>query len=374
METQLKECTANEQLIRKTLDMLEFDVSCNGYEYLVEIIKLGLDDINNIIPITQMGYPNIARIFETESSKVERAIRNVIKTAKGEYKVWDQVVGNHSFYSTSEGKPTNLEFIISIIEYLDSIKSNKEQKSIEINNNNSDECVRKVLKKLGFSVQIVGYKYLVEIIKLGLDNINNIMPITQNGYPKVARVFGTTQMNVEKTIRNAIETAIIYGDLETWNCIFENSYSALKGKPTNMEFIITLVDYIKFLNKKQITENTDVDIESIGNTLKLLCISTKIKGYMYLIEIIKFGINDFNNEHFLKEGYISISKKLNTTIPNIKRGICFAVQQSNDLVEFVDSEVWNKIFRNSQLKGKITSNEFIKALVRFFVNIQNSDS
>lgn len=357
----------DEQLIMKALDTLEFDADTKGYIYLVEIIKLGLKDINNIIPIIRRGYPNVARIFETTPSKVERAIRTAIETANGDYKTWNRIVGSHSFHLTSVGKPTNLEFIVSLVEYLCYVKNNEEQKSTEPINNDSDENVRKILKILGISVQLKGYTYLVEIINLGLDDINNVVPITVKGYPNVARIFETTSTRVERAIRHAIETATICGDIEIWNCIFESSYSALKGKPTNTEFIITLVEHLSSLTKgtKVSTESTSIDEESIARTLKLLGISTKIKGYKYLIEIIKLGINDFNNISPIKVGYFNVAKNFNTTMQRVSHCIRLAVKQSNDSVESVDSEIWRKIFRNSHSKGNLTTIEFVVKLVNF---------
>ena len=352
----------DEQLIMKALDTLEFDADTKGYIFLVEIIKSGLKDINNIIPIIQKGYPNVARIFETTPIRVERAIRTAIETANSDCKI----VESNYIHLTLEGKPTNLEFIINIVEYLCSVKNNVAQELTEIT---SDKYVRKLLKTLGISVQLKGYAYLIEIINLGLDDINKIIPITQKGYPNVARIFETTPIRVERAIRNAIETAIICGNLETWNYVFGNSYSALKGKPTNTKFIITLVEYLKSLIKvpKSITESTSINEKSVAKTLKLLGISTKRKGYKYLIEFIKLGVNDFNSVSTFEIGCFNVAKGFNTTTKSVASCIRLAVKQSNDSVEFVDPETWNKIFGNSHLKGHVSNAEFIRALINFFV-------
>lgn len=234
---------------------------------------------------------------------------------------------------------------------------------------NDEQLIMKALDTLEFDADTKGYIFLVEIIKSGLKDINNIIPIIQKGYPNVARIFETTPIRVERAIRNAIETAIICGNLETWNYVFGNSYSALKGKPTNTKFIITLVEYLKSLIKvpKSITESTSINEKSIAKTLKLLGISTKRKGYKYLIEFIKLGVNDFNSVSTFEIGCFNVAKGFNTTTKSVASCIRLAVKQSNDSVEFVDPETWNKIFGNSHLKGHVSNAEFIRALINFFV-------
>ena len=68
--------------------------------------------------VTKLLYPTVASIYETTSSRVERAIRHAIEIA------WDR--GNidtlNSFFGytvdTGKGKPTNSEFIALITDKL----------------------------------------------------------------------------------------------------------------------------------------------------------------------------------------------------------------------------------------------------------------
>ena len=359
--TAIKKST--DEQIRELINTLGFSFESKGYEYLVYIIKLGLNDINNITPIVRKGYPNVARNFQTSPNKVEHAIRTAIYRAfcrNREIGTWNRIFGGPILYRN----PTNMEVIIGLVEYLCSIKNDSEQETTERAKVNSDEYTKRILKTLGVPIKRKGYIYILEIIKLGLDDINNVIPITSEGYPNVARSFETTATRVERAIRQAIETASIYGDLETWNVIFENSYSALKGKPTNTEFIITLVEYLNSLIKEPMltTGITSTEEQSIARTLKLLGISAKRKGYTYLVEIIKLGINDFNNVSPIGVGYFKVAKLFNTDIPNVSSCIRSAVDQSYN--SCLDSEIWNQIFQNSH--SKVANAEFIKALVKFF--------
>lgn len=358
--TAIKKST--DEQIRELINTLGFSFESKGDEYLVYIIKLGLDDINNIIPLQRKGYPNVARNFQTALGSVAKTIHRAIYMAfcrNQEIGTWNRIFGGARLYRN----PTNKEVIIGLVEYLCSIKNDSEQKTTELAKVNSDEYTKRILKTLGVPIKGKGYVYLTQIIKLGLDDINNVIPIKSKGYSNVAKIFETTSASVEIAIWHAIDTASIYGDLETWYSVFGNSYSALKGKPTNTQFIITLVEYLNFLIKesKLTTESTGVDEQSIARTLKLLGISTKIKGYAYLIEIIKLGINDFNNVSPIKEGYFNVAKLFNTTMQEVSSCIRRAVDQSNN--SYVDPEIWNQIFQKSH--SKVKNAEFIKALVNF---------
>ncbi len=89
-----------------------------GYHYLRTAIMLSVNNDEMINSITKLLYPTIAKMYQTTSSRVERAIRHAIEIA------WDR--GNidvlDKFFSytvhTSRGKPTNSEFIALIADHL----------------------------------------------------------------------------------------------------------------------------------------------------------------------------------------------------------------------------------------------------------------
>ena len=64
----------------KELEVIILDYFCElgipknikGYQYLKEAVKLGLNDHSILEQITKRLYPDIAREFETTSSRVER--------------------------------------------------------------------------------------------------------------------------------------------------------------------------------------------------------------------------------------------------------------------------------------------------------------
>ena len=87
-----------------------------GYQFLREAIKMAVGDPHIINSITKKLYPNIADMFDTTASKVERAIRHAIEVAwnKGKIENINDVFGLH-VYDTHE-KPTNGEFIALVAD------------------------------------------------------------------------------------------------------------------------------------------------------------------------------------------------------------------------------------------------------------------
>lgn len=87
-----------------------------GYYFLREAIKMAVSEPNIINSITKKLYPSIANIYETSSSKVERAIRHAIEVAwnKGKIENINDVFGLRVY--DSHEKPTNGEFIALVAD------------------------------------------------------------------------------------------------------------------------------------------------------------------------------------------------------------------------------------------------------------------
>lgn len=89
-----------------------------GYQYLRCAIIATYNDPNLINSITKQLYPMIARMYDTTSSRVERAIRHAIEVAwdRGDCDVLSELFG-YTVQKT-KGKPTNSEFIALISDNL----------------------------------------------------------------------------------------------------------------------------------------------------------------------------------------------------------------------------------------------------------------
>jgi len=103
----------------------------------------------------------------------------------------------------------------------------------------------KALHSLGIPSHIKGYKYLKEGILLLYDDPMLGSHIMKNLYPKIALICNTTSRCVEKSIRHALEIGWDRGDYKLMEEIFGHSISFNKTKPTNSEFMVTLVDKLK---------------------------------------------------------------------------------------------------------------------------------
>jgi two-component system response regulator (stage 0 sporulation protein A) len=77
-----------------------------------------VDYLEIINSITKKLYPNVAKKYNTTSSRVERAIRHAIEVAwdRGDTDVLNSFFGYT--IANSKGKPTNSEFIAMIADKL----------------------------------------------------------------------------------------------------------------------------------------------------------------------------------------------------------------------------------------------------------------
>ena len=87
-----------------------------GYQYLRTSIMMMVEDGDLINSVTKMLYPTVAKMYQTTSSRVERAIRHAVEVA------WDRgdldTLNSYFGYTiqTDRGKPTNSEFIAMIAD------------------------------------------------------------------------------------------------------------------------------------------------------------------------------------------------------------------------------------------------------------------
>lgn len=87
-----------------------------GYQYLRSAILMAVADMDILNSITKQLYPEIAAIYDTTPSRVERAIRHAIEVAwgRGHMDTIDELFG-YTIHA-GKGKPTNSEFIALIAD------------------------------------------------------------------------------------------------------------------------------------------------------------------------------------------------------------------------------------------------------------------
>ena len=87
-----------------------------GYQYVREAIVIAVQDMDVINAVTKVLYPEVARLYGTTPSRVERAVRHAIEVAwdRGDLETLQRYFGYT--VSNTKGKPTNSEFIAMIAD------------------------------------------------------------------------------------------------------------------------------------------------------------------------------------------------------------------------------------------------------------------
>ncbi len=96
------------------LSRMGISASIKGYHFIRKAVIMAVEDEEVLVGITKGLYPDIAKMYKTSASKVERAIRHAIESAwkKNGPQVYFETAG----YLPSE-KPTNGQFIAAMSEY-----------------------------------------------------------------------------------------------------------------------------------------------------------------------------------------------------------------------------------------------------------------
>ena len=102
------------------------------------------------------------------------------------------------------------------------------------------ENVSNYLLKLGFSPNKMGYRYLHELISMGLDS-EKILPLKHNGYKVLSKKHLKSVETIEKDIQNAISIAWLKGNVDIIYEEFGETIDVDRGKPSNKQFIMTAI-------------------------------------------------------------------------------------------------------------------------------------
>lgn len=114
-----KEEAPKPDLTRRVTEIIHhvgIPANIKGYNYLREAIILAVKDRGLIDAVTKELYPQVAKVFRSTPSRVERAIRHAIEVAwsRGDLEVLHRYFG----YTVNpmKDKPTNSEFIALIAD------------------------------------------------------------------------------------------------------------------------------------------------------------------------------------------------------------------------------------------------------------------
>lgn len=107
-----------EMMVTEIIHQIGVPAHIKGYHYLRDAIIMCVRTPQIINSVTKQLYPNVAKLNDTTSSRVERAIRHAIEVAwdRGDVEVLNSYFG-YTIHNT-RGKPTNSEFIAMIADKL----------------------------------------------------------------------------------------------------------------------------------------------------------------------------------------------------------------------------------------------------------------
>ena len=105
--------------------------------------------------------------------------------------------------------------------------------------------VEACLTEIGVPANIQGFGYLCDAIYLVAGDRRIGSQRTKRLYPEVAEKNETTGSRVERSIRHAIEVAFNHANATIIPKYFGNVIDPNRGKPTNSQFIASVVLHLK---------------------------------------------------------------------------------------------------------------------------------
>lgn len=102
-----------------------------------------------------------------------------------------------------------------------------------------------LLTQMGMHASLKGYTYLSYAAALACEREARLFHVGREVYRPVAECFGTTQENVERLIRHAIESTMTAARARGVYSLFGNTIDPAKGKPTNAQVIALLVQRMR---------------------------------------------------------------------------------------------------------------------------------
>ena len=100
--------------------MLELGIPAHlrGYQFLRSAIGMCVEDMELVGSVTKLLYPDLAKMYQTTDTKIERAIRNPIEVSwdRGNTDLFEEMFG---YSNTLEyTRPTNSEYIAVVADYI----------------------------------------------------------------------------------------------------------------------------------------------------------------------------------------------------------------------------------------------------------------
>lgn len=101
-----------------------------------------------------------------------------------------------------------------------------------------DNVIKKMLFELGFQPRMRGHRYIIDAVKIILDEPKKAYNVNKNVYEAIGQMHGYNRLAIERSIRTAIESAY-YRDTKGK---FIEFFGCLDHRPTNTEFLSVFVE------------------------------------------------------------------------------------------------------------------------------------
>lgn len=111
-------------------------------------------------------------------------------------------------------------------------------------NHRSKEITEEIMHMLGIPKYISGYDYLTDAIVKVSNDFDLLNCVAERLYSKIANKHNVTALQVEKAIRYTIGVAWNRSELATLRGLFGDAVEKRKIQPTNLEFIMAIVNRI----------------------------------------------------------------------------------------------------------------------------------
>ena len=109
----------------------------------------------------------------------------------------------------------------------------------------AEDITRRILAELGCPDGLIGHRYAVYAIGLGVEDPKVMDNLSELLYPAIAERFDTNGTRVERAIRHMIDVAWCRADPDAVDRYFGNTVDPEKGKPTNKAFLARITNIVR---------------------------------------------------------------------------------------------------------------------------------
>lgn len=217
----------------KNKNVIIASLAMKGTEIASELSSFGLHAVTRADISGKIPRDTDAVVIDNTTGELSETVKKVAENLGMESRV---------FVLTNEGESMIFEEngILFISSKIDAKSVSEIVRFCTNSNRDIENCIKKMLFNLGFFAHFRGFRYIVDAIKIVLENPDAIYSVTKTVYPVIAEKHGRGLASIERSIRNAVETA--YDNDKEGR--FADFLGYMTQKPSNAEFISCCVERI----------------------------------------------------------------------------------------------------------------------------------